>query len=138
VSDKKYSTKNSLPMYSSPSFFLPSVILDKPSPSVFQLVRIRSISIPPQSAQAPSPLPVVVTVTFLCRVLADTRQSLYRVSDKKYSTKNSLPMYSSPSFFLPSVILDKPSPSVFQPLPSFKLSAKKLISVMHLHKASSS
>jgi hypothetical protein len=53
-----------------------------------------------RSAQTPSPLPSAVMVTFLCRVMADIRQSLCRVSDKKYSTKKSLSMYSSSSFFV--------------------------------------
>jgi hypothetical protein len=48
------------------------------------------------SAKAPSPLQASVTVTFLCLVPCDTRQSIRQVSDKKYSTKKSLPMYSSP------------------------------------------
>jgi hypothetical protein len=39
-----------------------------------------------------------MTTTFLCRVPADTRQSLCRVPDKKYLAKKSLPMYSSSSF----------------------------------------
>jgi hypothetical protein len=38
--------------------------------------------------------PVTVTTTFLCR--GDTRQSLCRVTDKNYSAKKSLSMYSSP------------------------------------------
>jgi hypothetical protein len=50
------------------------------------------------SAQAPSPLPVALTVTFLYRVPGDTWQSLCRVPDRKYSTKKPLPMYSSPNF----------------------------------------
>jgi hypothetical protein len=39
---------------------------------------------------------------FLCRVLFDTRQSLCRVSEKKYLAKNPLPMK-----YLPSVTLGK-------------------------------
>jgi hypothetical protein len=39
---------------------------------------------------------------FICRVLFDTRQSLCRVSEKKHSAKNPLPMK-----FLPSVTLGK-------------------------------
>jgi hypothetical protein len=49
------------------------------------------------SAKDPSPSLGAVTVTFLCRVPNGTRQSLCRVSDKKYSAKKLLPMYSSPS-----------------------------------------
>jgi hypothetical protein len=45
------------------------------------------------SAKATSP--GTVTTAFLCRVPAGTRQSLYRVSDKKYSAKKPLPMYCS-------------------------------------------
>jgi hypothetical protein len=37
---------------------------------------------------------------FICRVLFDTRQSLCRVSEKKHSAKNSLPMKSLPSVTL--------------------------------------
>jgi hypothetical protein len=48
------------------------------------------------SAKAPSPLPAVVSGTFLCRVLRDTRQSLCRVPNIKYSAKKPLPMYFSP------------------------------------------
>jgi hypothetical protein len=40
------------------------------------------------SAKPPSPLPGAVTIAFLCRVPSGTRQSLCRVPDKKYSTKN--------------------------------------------------
>jgi hypothetical protein len=39
------------------------------------------------SAKASSPLPVAVMAIFLCRVPYDTRQSLCRVPDKKYSAK---------------------------------------------------
>jgi hypothetical protein len=53
------------------------------------------------SAQTPSPLPIAVTTTFLCRVL-----------DKKYSTKNPLPIYSSPSFLCRMLHSAKHLPSV--------------------------
>ena len=49
------------------------------------------------SAKDPSPLLGAVTVTFLCRVPNDTRQSLCRVPDKKYSAKKPLPMYCLPN-----------------------------------------
>jgi hypothetical protein len=39
-----------------------------------------------------------MSAAFLCRVPSDTRQSLYRVPDKKYSAKKSLSMYNSLSF----------------------------------------
>jgi hypothetical protein len=71
-----------------------------------------------RSAQTPSPLPSAVMVTFLCRVMADIRQSLCQVSDKKYSTKKSLSMYSSSSFSCRMSHSVKPSLSVFQTLPS--------------------
>jgi hypothetical protein len=70
------------------------------------------------SAKTPSPLPAVVTATFLCRVPCDTRQSLYRIPDKKYSVKKLLPMYSLSSTLCRVSHSAKPSPSVFQALPS--------------------
>jgi hypothetical protein len=51
------------------------------------------------SAKSLSPSLSTVTVTFLYRVLAGTRQSLYRVPDIKYSSKRPLSMYSLPSRF---------------------------------------
>jgi hypothetical protein len=68
------------------------------------------------SAKAPSPLPGVVTVAFLCRVPSDTRQSLCRVPDKKYSAKKSLPMYCSPSSLCRMSHSTNTLPSVFQAL----------------------
>jgi hypothetical protein len=47
--------------------------------------------------KASSPSPGAVTDAFLCRVPTDTRQSLCRVPDKKYSAKKPLPMYYSPN-----------------------------------------
>jgi hypothetical protein len=49
---------------------------------------------PWHSAQSQSPSPDVVTMTFPCRVPSGTRQSLCQASDKKYSTKKPLPVYS--------------------------------------------
>lgn len=71
----------------------------------------KSEPLPWHSAQVPSALHDVVTTTFLCRVPSDTRQ---RESDKKYSAKKSLSMYSSSSFFCRVSHSAKPSPSVFQ------------------------
>jgi hypothetical protein len=73
--------------------FLPSVT----TVDTRQRVSLCRVLLDGHSAQAPSPLPVAVTATFLCRVTGDTRQSLCRVPDKKYSAKKPLPMYSSPS-----------------------------------------
>jgi hypothetical protein len=55
------------------------------------------------SGKALSPLPVAVIATFLCRVSYD--------SDKKYSAKKSLPMYSSLSSLCRVSHSAKPSPS---------------------------
>ena len=49
---------------------------------------------------------------FLCRVLFDTRQSLCRVSEKKHSAKNPLPMKSLPSVLCRVLHSAKPLPSV--------------------------
>jgi hypothetical protein len=49
---------------------------------------------------------------FLCRVLFDTRQSLCRVSEKKHSAKNSLPMKYLPSVLCQVLHSAKPLPSV--------------------------
>jgi hypothetical protein len=70
------------------------------------------------SVKAPSPLPVAVMTTFLCRVPVDTRQSLCRVPDKKYSAKKPLPIYSLSSFLCRVLHSAKHSPSVFQALQS--------------------
>jgi hypothetical protein len=61
---------------------------------------------------------VVVTTTFICRVSTDIRQSFCRVSVKKYSINKLLPVYNSPSFLCRVSHSAKPSPSVFQALPS--------------------
>jgi hypothetical protein len=55
---------------------------------------------------------------FPCRVPNDTRQSLYRVNDKKYSTKKPLLMYRSPRLLCRVSHSAKCLPSVFQVLPS--------------------
>jgi hypothetical protein len=65
------------------------------------------------SAKVSSPLPVTVTTTFLCRVPSDTRQSICRVPNKKYSVKKLLPMYNSPSSLCRVSHSAKLSPSVF-------------------------
>jgi hypothetical protein len=70
------------------------------------------------SAKVSSPLPVAVTATFVCRVPSDTRQSLCRVPDKKYSAKKSLSMYCSPSSLCRVSHSAKFLPSVFWALPS--------------------
>jgi hypothetical protein len=49
------------------------------------------------SAKTPSPSPGAVMAAFLCQVLPDTRQSLCRVPEKKYSAKKALPMHCVPS-----------------------------------------
>jgi hypothetical protein len=64
------------------------------------------------SAKDPSPSLGAVTVTFLCRVPNDTRQSLCRVPGEKYSAKSLLPMYSSPSILCRVLHSAKPLPSV--------------------------
>jgi hypothetical protein len=88
------------------------------------------------SAQAPSPLSFALTTTFLYRVPVDTR--VCRVSNKKYSTKKLLPMYSSLSFLYRLSHLPKHSSSVFQALPIVLDTVKQLIPVVHLRKAWSS
>jgi hypothetical protein len=72
------------------------------------------------SAKAPSLLPVAVMAIFLCRVPSDTRQSLYRVPDKKYSAKKSLSMYCSPSSICWALHSAKILPSVFQESARFR------------------
>jgi hypothetical protein len=62
--------------------------------------------------------PGTVTAAFLCRVLSATRQSLYRVPEKKYSAKKPLPMYCSLSPLCRVRHSTKTLPSVFQALPS--------------------
>jgi hypothetical protein len=52
-----------------------------------QRVSLCRVSLCGHSGQAPSSLPDTVTMTFLCRVPADTRQSLWRVPDKKVLDK---------------------------------------------------
>jgi hypothetical protein len=64
------------------------------------------------SAKDPSPSLDVVTVTFLCRMSDGTQQNLCRVSDKNYSAKRLLPMYSSPSVLCRVLHSAKPLPSV--------------------------
>jgi hypothetical protein len=75
--------------------------------------RVSRVSLCGHSAHALSSLPGAVMMAFLFRVSDDTRHRICRVSDKKYSTKKPLSMYSSPSFFLPSVILGRPSTKCF-------------------------
>jgi hypothetical protein len=59
-----------------------------------------------------------VTAAFLCRLLFDTRQSLCRVPEKKYSAKKALPIYCLPSPLCRVQHSAKHVPSVFQTLPS--------------------
>jgi hypothetical protein len=76
------------------------------------------VSLSGHSAQAPSPSPGAVTMIFLCQVPSDTRQSLCREPDKKYSAKNPLTMYSSPSLLCRVSHSTKLLLSVFQALSS--------------------
>jgi hypothetical protein len=98
------------------AFGLPSKTgCDRVSPNTLDKVNLFAECHLAHSAKAPSSLVVVVAAPFLCRVPSNTRQSLCRVADKKYSTKKPLSMYSSPSCLCRVSHSAKHSRSVFQP-----------------------
>jgi hypothetical protein len=70
------------------------------------------------SAKTPSPSPGAVTAAFLCRVLPSTRQSLCRVSEKKYSANKALSMHCVPNPLCRVRHSAKTLPSIFKALPS--------------------
>jgi hypothetical protein len=72
-----------------------------------------------------------MTATFLCQVTVNTRQSLCRVPDKKYSEKEDVADVQFVVLSLPSVTLGKTFAEYFTSFAEcFRHSAKQLIPVV--------